>query len=213
MRALRWFVSVSVGVGLTFLLFGAVAALNQTSTDVPEKSVAKAFVQPVIVTSPPENVKTYEPLPKDVRTSQPKPMSAVSRLQPSALPTLGLARTNLSLGTLLPTLGMVGVGSVEVADVPNVPSEPDRPARAQRTVEPAYPVSAQRNGIEGFVLLRLTIDANGRVKNIVVVDSEPIGVFERSARDAARRFEFTPARKGGVTVQTTIEKKIFFTLQ
>ena len=98
-------------------------------------------------------------------------------------------------------------------DLSEVPSEADRPARVQRTVEPTYPISAQRQGIEGYVILRLNIDSNGKVKTVFVVDSEPMGVFERSARDAARRFEFTPARLRGASVPTTIEKKIVFSLQ
>jgi len=104
----------------------------------------------------------------------------------------------------------VGLGNVEV---PDAVSEPDQPARERRSAQPVYPINAQRDGIEGYVILRLNIDANGRVTNVLVVDSEPFGVFERSARDAARRFEFVPARVGGSAAPTTIEKKIVFKLQ
>ena len=137
-------------------------------------------------------------------------MASSARAEASALPALRLSQTKLGLGSLLPNLGGVGVGNVDLSEVP---SEADRPARVQRTVEPTYPISAQRQGIEGYVLLRLNIDANGKVKTVFVVDSEPMGVFERSARDAARRFEFTPARLRGASVPTTIEKKIVFSLQ
>ena len=61
--------------------------------------------------------------------------------------------------------------------------------------------------------MRLDIDATGRVTHVLVVDSEPMGVFERSAREAARGFEFAPARTGGSATATTIEKKIVFSLQ
>ena len=132
------------------------------------------------------------------------------RTQASALPALTLSQAPLSLGTVLPQLGGIGLGQV---DVEETPSDPDRTARARRTAEPIYPRSAQRDGIEGYVILRLKIDENGRVKNVLVVDSEPIGVFERSARDAARRFEFVPARIGGKAAATTIEKKIVFKLK
>ena len=64
-----------------------------------------------------------------------------------------------------------------------------------------------------YVIVRLNVDADGRVKDLIVVDSEPIGVFEKSARNAARRFEFLPARRGGKLVSTTVEKKIVFRLQ
>ena len=137
-------------------------------------------------------------------------MASSARTQASALPALRFAQTTLGLGSVLPTLAGLGVGNVDLSEVP---TEADRPARVIRAVEPLYPPSAQRQGIEGYVILRLNIDATGKVGKVLIVDSEPMGVFERSARDAARRFEFTPARLRGASVPTTIEKKIVFSLQ
>ena len=74
-------------------------------------------------------------------------------------------------------------------------------------------MSAQRDGVEGYVIVRLNIDEPGRVQDVLVVDSEPLGTFERSARDAARRFEFLPARVDGRLVPSTIEKRIVFSLK
>ena len=111
---------------------------------------------------------------------------------------------------VLPGLGGLGVGTV---DVPEVVTEPDRPARVRRTPEPVYPMAAQRDGIEGYVIVRLSIDTNGRVSEVLVVDSEPIGVFERSAREAARRFDFHPAQVDGAPAPATLEKKIVFRIK
>ena len=199
-----------LGMGIAVLQVIAVGALNQTQILEQSAAVSKEAPQPLIVVKPPEDMKVQTPISTSIRTQLPKPMAATSRLQPSALQALSFSKTKLSLGSLLPNLGEVELGGVDVSEVP---TESDQSARVRRSVEPIYPISAQRNGIEGYVLLRLNIDENGRVKDVFVVDSDPIGIFERSARDAARRFEFSPKRVGGVPVPTTLEKKILFSLQ
>ena len=210
MKGFRWLLALSLGLGLTLLQFFAVAALNDASVPKRDSVADNASTVPVVVAPPP---KTKQIVPQSttlLKAEQPKQIASSARAEASALPALNLSKTQLSLGSLLPNIGGVGMGSV---DLSAVPSEADRPARAQRTVEPIYPIAAQRQGIEGYVILRLSIDARGKVKDVFVVDSEPMGVFERSARDAARRFEFTPARLRGALVPTTIEKKIVFTLK
>lgn len=59
-------------------------------------------------------------------------------------------------------------------------------------VRPNYPNSAQRRGIEGFVVLRFTVDELGRVIDPEVVESVPQGVFDRSALEAVVRFKYKP---------------------
>ena len=210
MRGLRWVMTLLLGIGLTLLQFLAVAALNEASLPERESSTVDVAPPPIILAPPPETEKVMPQSATALRTTQTKPMASATRSEASALPALTLSETRLGLGSLLPNLGGLGMGSVDLSEVP---SEADRPARAQRTVEPIYPISARRKGIEGYVILRINIDASGRVKDVFVVDSEPMGVFERSARDAAKRFEFAPARLRGAFVPTTIEKKIVFSLQ
>ncbi len=210
MSWVKGLIALCFGTAVTLLQFLAVGALNDASMATSEASLSDKKIPPIIVTQTPKSVKTPQKKPTRVKARASQPRASAMRTQVSALPALTLSQAPLSLGTVLPKLGGIGLGQVAVDDTP---SEPDRTARARRTVEPIYPRAAQRNGIEGYVILRLKIDENGRVKNVLVVDSEPIGVFERSARDAARRFEFVPARIGGKAAPTTIEKKIVFTLK
>ena len=210
MSRARYLLAFAFGVVMTIVQFVAVGALNNATATHQDAVFTPAKSRPIIVSEPPET-PTPPPSPRSVlRTLNPKAATAARQVRTSALPTLSTSTTQLSLGSVLPDLGDVGLGSI---DVSVVPSEPDRPARAQQTVAPKYPSRAQRDGIEGYVIVRLSIDAQGKVKDVLVVDSEPIGVFERSARDAARRFKFEPARVGGVFVSAVIEKKIVFALQ
>ena len=209
MSGLRLTVALAFGVGLTFLQFLAVGALNQASAPSLEPSVSQS-ASPIIIAQPPETIKTVSKEPTPVQTTRIKPITAAAPVDVSALPNLGLSKSTLNLGRLLPSIGELGLNGIGLSEVT---SDADQPARGRRSVEPLYPMSAQRKGIEGYVTLRLTIDEAGKVQDVLVVDSEPIGVFERSAREAARRFEFEPARVGGTVVSTTLEKKIVFRLQ
>ncbi|MCB1684622.1 MAG: energy transducer TonB [Pseudomonadales bacterium] len=64
-------------------------------------------------------------------------------------------------------------------------------------VRPDYPHSAQRRGIEGFVVLRFTVDELGRVIDPEIVESVPRGVFDRSALEAVVRFKYKPRNLDG----------------
>ena len=210
MRGGKTFLALVVGAAVTLLQLVAVGALNDSSVSKVEETLPPKTMQTVVV-APPPTPRRIPPKKEDtLRSRASKPVAAALQTPRTALPSLKGAPAKLGLLNVLPGLGDVGLGEIAV---PDAPSEPDRPARTRRTTKPLYPVSAQREGVEGYVIVRLSIDATGRVTDVIVVDSEPIGVFERSARDAARSFEFVPARIDGRDAASTIEKKIVFKLQ
>ena len=57
---------------------------------------------------------------------------------------------------------------------------------------PSYPRNALRMGREGYVLIEFDVDTDGSVLDPYVVESEPTGVFERSAIKADRKWLFSP---------------------
>lgn len=67
-------------------------------------------------------------------------------------------------------------------------------------VPPEYPARAAQRGIGGWVLLSFTVTASGSVEDIVVVDAEPEGVFDRAATRAAKRFKYRPRMRDGMAV-------------
>ena len=56
-----------------------------------------------------------------------------------------------------------------------------------------YPAAARRSGVEGRVGVECLIDSNGRVAEAKVVESEPPGVFDSVALEAARSMQYYPA--------------------
>ncbi|HEX8161753.1 MAG TPA: energy transducer TonB [Pyrinomonadaceae bacterium] len=62
--------------------------------------------------------------------------------------------------------------------------------------EPLYTEEARKNQTTGTVVLRLVLNANGTVSNVVALSHLPDGLTER-AIEAARRIQFTPAERDG----------------
>ncbi|MGK4003922.1 TonB-dependent siderophore myxochelin receptor MxcH [Sorangium sp. So ce1036] len=77
------------------------------------------------------------------------------------------------------------------------------PPRLVEGVEPEYPPEARAARREGTVVLKLLIDASGRVTEAEIATPAGHG-FDEAARAAARRFRFMPARRGGTPVASRI---------
>lgn len=59
-------------------------------------------------------------------------------------------------------------------------------------IEPVYPYRAQQAGIEGSVTLRFSVDADGRVQDVEVVEAKPKRQFERAAIQAINKWRYQP---------------------
>src|SRR5450631_2858347 len=62
-----------------------------------------------------------------------------------------------------------------------------------------YPAQAEKAGLQADVLLKLTIDRDGKVTKAEVQDPAGNG-FDEAAQAAALKFTFTPATRDGVPV-------------
>ena len=74
--------------------------------------------------------------------------------------------------------------------------------------EPVYPVQAARAGIEGYVMLRALVDAQGNVQVAESIFSYPDNVFERSAIAAMKAWKYEAS--GEVT---EVRVQLDFTLE
>ncbi|KPZ59749.1 TonB family protein [Pseudoalteromonas sp. P1-7a] len=63
-------------------------------------------------------------------------------------------------------------------------------------IEPRYPTKAAQQGISGSVVLKYDIAANGRTKNISVIQSKPSGIFDKSAKEALAKWEYKISEAG-----------------
>lgn len=74
--------------------------------------------------------------------------------------------------------------------------EADDPARITKKPAPEYTREARRNGIQGFVSLKVLLAADGKVSRVRVLKGLPAGLTENAIR-AACKIQFKPATKDG----------------
>lgn len=80
-------------------------------------------------------------------------------------------------------------------------------------VAPQYPRRAQTRGIEGYVLLEFVVTTTGAVRDPVVVESQPSGIFDRAAMNAALKFKYKPKVVNGTPVEVAgVRNRITFEL-
>jgi protein TonB len=60
------------------------------------------------------------------------------------------------------------------------------------TIQPAYPEAAAIRKLEGWVKVEFTINEGGWVEDIVVLDSEPKGIFEQNTVNAVSTWKYRP---------------------
>jgi len=218
LQLVRWTSAFIVAVSMTAGSLALVAWMNDDPSPMQHEAEHEG-PRPIPVIAPP-------PPPTPSPASSSSSMSADAAASTPAPSVAPPARAAPQLAGLAPSAGPGGMPAGQVGgSLPSMGTLPgsglsETPAQTQTTQarprsrpKPRYPRSAQRQGIEGFVTLRLRIDATGRVEDAVVVTSEPDGVFEDAALATARRYRFAPARRDGEPVETTLQQTIRFELQ
>jgi TonB family protein len=103
-----------------------------------------------------------------------------------------------------------------VPEVPSVPIVPitfpaiENRQEAQRIIASHYPPDLQEAGVEGTVLLRFWVDAQGRAQNMNLAASSGNRRLDYAAMRAAEEVAFRPATRNGVAVGTLVEVQIHF---
>jgi TonB family protein len=94
------------------------------------------------------------------------------------------------------------------ADAGKVPAQAD--AAGNQLAPPKYPAAAVANKVSGKVVLLVDVAADGRVTDAHVEKSEPAGVFDQAALDAARDWKIKPAMKDGKPVAGRVRVPVDF---
>ncbi|MDO6563903.1 energy transducer TonB [Amphritea sp. 1_MG-2023] len=78
---------------------------------------------------------------------------------------------------------------------------------------PQYPRLARKRGIEGRVMLQVTINRHGAVEALQVAQSSGSELLDRAAQKAVQDWQFVPARQNGIAVASYVRVPIDFVLE
>ncbi len=147
---------------------------------------------------PPEPPPAIQPLPK-VKLSQPNALS----------PRLRAPKVSLDLPLQLG--GTPYLGDMLAESGPGVMLARDLTPLV--TPPPFYPRTARVRRKQGYVEVEFTVDKEGGVRDIRVIDAAPPGLFERAAKRAIGRWKFEPHRVGGEAVAVRARQRVEFKLR
>ena len=91
-------------------------------------------------------------------------------------------------------------------------SDVDTLPRVINAVPPQYPYKAKRDEITGYIKLRFIVTKEGDAIDTTVVESNPKGVFDKSALEALESYRFKPGIKDGKAVDVQVNLPIKFSL-
>jgi periplasmic protein TonB len=80
----------------------------------------------------------------------------------------------------------------------------DKDPEPTKLVRPLYPDLARQAGIEGVVMVLVTIGVDGKVVEASILSSEVTEAMDRAALAAARLCRFTPVEQQGKKVKVTV---------
>jgi len=81
-----------------------------------------------------------------------------------------------------------------------------------KTVQPAYPIKAQNNKIEGWVDLEFTVSETGKVQDVTVRATSVPGVFEDAAVKAVNQWRYRPNLRDAKPVPVRTQIRLRFSL-
>ena len=81
-----------------------------------------------------------------------------------------------------------------------------------RSPQPDYPIDAARKKIEGWVDLEFTVNVDGSVRDTVIRNAQPAGVFDHAASAALAQWRFAPVLRDNKPVEQRAKIRVRFTL-
>lgn len=134
--------------------------------------------------------------PEDKQTTHIKriPPPPTAKVPPKAPPRVTPSNEPITAISTAPPIVIDGFGN----DMKQTLTRPTGDASPIVRINPKYPTSAARDGIEGWVQLSFNISPTGEVIDATVVNAEPKRIFDREALRAIKRWKYRPKVIEGV---------------
>jgi protein TonB len=174
-------------------------------------------------------IQTYPvpmPSPPPENVDPPKPHERVPVDHPVFTPKR-TAENNTDKGPDIATTrdpGEIFPNYPPLGDGPKIePKQPDPPAPVivgaqpdpafAGAFQPPYPPQLLRTGVEGKVVVKVLIGADGRVKQAVIVSADDPKFADVTERQALGRWRFRPATRDGVPVESWKQLTVRFEIR
>lgn len=164
--------------------------------------VPQRIAPPIIPPAPPQPERKVQRIPK--LAAAPPPLSTAAQAALVA-PPVAPVETEPAPAAAPPVAAPPPVAAAPIV-------EPRFDADYLDNPKPAYPVSSQRRGEEGRVVLRVFVDAEGRAAKVEVQESSGYRRLDESAVTAVTRWRFVPARRGSEPLAAWVRVPIAFSL-
>jgi len=188
-------ISVAIGTLVTFAVLFTMQALIATAKKELDESGSRHFVDFV-------RVERAETLERKERKAEKPP-------EPEAPPDMPQPQADaIQPGEVVINVGPVRMqGDVSIAGLDMAVSDGEYLPIVK--IAPAYPMRARTRGIEGWCTVEYTVTTTGTVKDVVVVDAEPKGIFEHASIEAALKFKYKPRIVNGEAIEVRGVRNIF----
>ena len=166
----------------------------------------EAAPSPADEVSPEPQLPSPELPPKPLTSSvaAPIPKRQPSRAKPASPSAPGAAESGAAVAAMAP-------GSA--SDLPGKAGDRAKPESEIYNPKPVYPLLARQRGQEGEALLRVSVDAAGRVLAVDVERSSGFSLLDDAAVKGVRQWRFRPAVRNGVAVAGEVLLPVHFRLQ
>jgi protein TonB len=198
-------------VGGGALVFATVLYMNQSESP-PKAEASESSVSFEVERKPPPKKKQEQKQKRESRRQKananaPRTPDLSSPISGASIDFGGLG--GVSLGGV--SNDLIGTFDKKAAMTEGALDTP--PSLQSRSGSLAYPKDAQKNGLEGYVVLNLFVREDGSVGGVKVLDSKPSGVFEQAAKDFVQNWAFKPGVYEGQSVGAWVKQKVVFQLK
>ncbi|QIZ78671.1 energy transducer TonB [Ferrimonas lipolytica] len=165
-------------------------------------------VVPMIIPAPEQRPDSSKPAPQKMAPKQPQIRSVATSVAHNNPATVAITLSPLQLAP-------PQMSNIELAPLANQfasLSEVDQAPKLLRYIAPKMPVAARSKGINGKVMLRLVVAANGDVLQAEVLSAQPEQLFEQAALTAAKQWQFKPAQINQQAVAVYLDVPLNFQL-
>lgn len=196
MIIIRWVVSLGLAAAVTIALFYFMQALIATGGDMEERVNVVRIVDATMPEIVMEVVREVERPEEIDQLEQPPPDVPDRNINMDGDNSLNISRDVVDVDLDL-NIGAAGLGATDGEMLPLV------------NIQPTYPTRAAQRGIEGWAQVSFTVTETGGVRDVIVVDAEPAGMFDQASIRAAERFRFQPRVVNGQPVEVPNVQYVF----